>query len=153
MGSQSALRPHQPPGFQSDQALIMSFLTQLIQRLHFWRISGLLLADAVVFGATNPNETVSFMLIVGYVLLCITLYYLFDALLSLSRLYGVPLRHKKRFLRTAIGVTAGVIALQSIGQLSPRDILVLVPLITLLYLYIAYTRSTRQRLAARRAQL
>ncbi len=131
----------------------MSFLTQLIQRLHFWRISGLLVADALVFGATNPNDTLSFMLIVGYILLCITLYYLFDGILSLSRLYGIPLKHKKRFLRTAILVVGGLVALQSIGQLSSRDILVLAPLTTLLYLYIAYSRSTRQRLAAKRTQL
>jgi hypothetical protein len=131
----------------------MSHLTSLIQRSHFWRIAGLLAADAVVFGMTNPNETVSFMLITGYILLCITLYYLFDGILSLSKLYGVPLRHKKRFLRTAILVAGGVIALQSIGQLSPRDILVLVPLTTLLYLYVAYTRGNRQQVAERAAQL
>jgi hypothetical protein len=131
----------------------MSFLTQLIRRLHFWRISGLLLADALVFGATNPNDTLSFMLIIGYILLCITLYYLFDGILSLSRLYGIPLKHKKRFLRTAILVVSGVVALQSIGQLSSRDIMVLAPLTTLLYLYIAYSRASRQRLAARRTQL
>ena len=131
----------------------MSFLTQLIRRFHFWRISGLLAADALVFGATNPNDTLSFMLIVGYILLCITLYYLFDGILSLSRLYGIPLKHKKRFLRTAILVVGGLVALQSIGQLSSRDIMVLAPLTTLLYLYIAYSRSARQRLAARRAQL
>ena len=131
----------------------MMSLTHLIKRLHFWRISGLLLADAVVFGATNPNDTVSFMLIVGYILLCITLYYLLDAILALGKLYGVPLKHKKRFLKTATLVTAGVVALQSIGQLSPRDIMVLVPLITLFYLYIAYARSSRQRLEARRGDL
>ena len=93
------------------------------------------------------------MLIVGYLLLCATLYYLFDGLLSLGRLYGVPVRHKKRFLRTAILLAGGVIALQSIGQLSPRDILVLAPLSILLYLYVAYARSTRQGLASKRAGL
>lgn len=131
----------------------MSFLTQLIKRLHFWRISGLLLADVLVFGMTNPNDTLSFMLIVGYVLLCITLYYLLDACLSLSRLYGAPLKHKKRFLRSAVLLISGLVALQSIGQLSSRDVLVLAPLSILFYLYIAYTRSGRQQLAAKRAQL
>lgn len=131
----------------------MSFLTQLIRRLHFWRLSGLLAADFLVFGATNPNDTVSFMLIVGYILLCVTLYYLLDALLGLSRFYGVPLKHKKRFLRSAILLISGLVALQSIGQLSSRDIVVLAPLSVLLYLYIAYTRSGRQRLGAKRAEV
>jgi hypothetical protein len=130
----------------------MSFLTQLIKQLHFWRISGLLLTDMVVFGATNPNDTLSVMLIIGYILLCITIYYLLDVILNLSRLYGVPIKHKKRFLRSAVLLISGLVALQSIGQLSSRDILVLAPLSVLMYLYIAYTKSSRQRLAAKRIQ-
>jgi hypothetical protein len=129
----------------------MSFLTALIKRLHFWRISSLLAADAVIFGVTNPNDTLSFMLIVGYILLCATIYYLLDGILSLGRLYGVPLKHKKRFLRSAVFLISGLVALQSIGQLSSRDALVLAPLSVLLYLYIAYSRGGRQRLAAERA--
>ncbi len=131
----------------------MALLTQLISRLHFWRISGLLLADALVFGLTNPNDTLSFMLIVGYILLCATIYYLLDGFLSLSKLYGVPLRHKKRFLRSAVLLISGLVALQSIGQLSPRDALVLAPLSALAYLYVAYARTSRQQLAAKRAEL
>lgn len=131
----------------------MSHLTRLTKRLHFWRLSGLLLADFVVFGTSNPDDTASFMLIVGYLLLCVTLYYLLDGVLSLGRFYGVPLKHKKRFLRTAVLVLAGVIALQSIGQLSSRDVMVLVPLTSLFYLYVAYTRAGRQRALDRRGQL
>lgn len=128
-------------------------LTQTVKKVHFWRIGGLLLADALVFGLINPRETVSFMLIVGYVLLCASLYYLFDGILSLGKLYGVPLTHKKRFLRTAIILVSGIIAFQSIGQLSPRDILVLAPLSVLLYMYIAYARGGRRRPLPARAEL
>jgi hypothetical protein len=127
----------------------MSFLTQLIRKSHFWRISGLLAADAVVFGFTNPGETQSFMLIVGYILLCTTIYYLVDGVLSLSRLYGVPVRHKRRVLRSTALLISGLVALQSVGQLSSRDILVLAPLSALLYMYIAYVRSGREHRAAR----
>ncbi|HYH36008.1 MAG TPA: hypothetical protein VD706_00740 [Candidatus Saccharimonadales bacterium] len=131
----------------------MSFLTRLIKKPHFWRISGLLLADLLVFGNTNPNNSLSIMLIIGYILFCTTMYYLLDAVLSLSRLYGVRFKHKKRFLRSAIVLISGLVALQSIGQLSSRDLMVLAPLSVLLYLYIAYIRSGRQRVAARRGEL
>jgi hypothetical protein len=128
----------------------MSLLTQRIKQVHFWRISFLLAADGLVFGATNPNETASFMLIVGFVLLCATVYYLLDGLLTLTKLYGLPLRHKKRFLRTMTLLVSGLLAFQSLGQLSFRDVLVLSPLTILLYLYIAYSKSARQNLAAKR---
>lgn len=120
-----------------------------MKRLHFWRISGLLLADVLLFGATNPNSTLSFTLIVGYVLLCITIYYLLDALLMLTKLYGVPIRHRKRVLKSMTLLISGLVALQSLGQLSPRDILVLAPLSVLAYVYIAYVKSSRQQLAAK----
>jgi hypothetical protein len=129
----------------------MKFLTQLTRRLHFWRISALLVADGLLFGTTNPDNTLSFTLIIGFILLCTTAYYLLDGLLALTKLYGLPLRHKRRLLRTLTLLVAGLVALQSIGQLSPRDVLVLSPLTVLLYLYIAYARSSRQRLAAKRA--
>lgn len=129
----------------------MGFLTRRIKQVHFWRISLLLLADILVFGATNPNDTVSFMLIVGFVLLCATAYYLLDGILMLAKLYGLPLRHKKRFLRSMTLLISGLVAFQSLGQLSVRDILVLSPLTVLLYMYIAYSKSSRQNLADKRA--
>lgn len=129
----------------------MRFLTQLIQRLHFWRISGLLAADALVFGATNPESTPSFVLIVGFILMAVTLYYLLDGLLALTKLYGIPVRHKRRLLRTLTLLISGVVAFQSIGQLSTRDILVLSPLTVLFYAYVAYVKSSRRQSATRQA--
>jgi hypothetical protein len=131
----------------------MSFLTQRIKQVHFWRISLLLAADGLVFGATNPNDTASFMLIVGFILLCATAYYLLDGLLTLTKLYGLPLRHKKRFLRAMTLLVSGLVAFQSLGQLSVRDVLVLSPLSVLLYLYIAYSKSSKRQVAAERARL
>jgi hypothetical protein len=124
-------------------------LTHLIRRLHFWRISGLLAADIAVFGLTDPQEAPSFMLIIGYVLLCVTIFYLVDAVLSVSRLYGVPVRHKRRVLRSTVLLISGLVALQSIGQLSTRDVIVLMPLSALLYMYLSYARGARQRQTVR----
>lgn len=127
----------------------MRFLTPLTKRLHFWRITGLLVADSLLFGATDPNETPSFMLMVGFLLLSVTVYYMLDGLLSLTGLYGLPVRHRKRVLRTMTLLVSGLLALQSIGQLSARDILILAPLTSLMYFYVAYSKSSRQRAAAR----
>lgn len=128
----------------------MNFLTRLIKQIHFWRISCLLVADVLLFGTTNPDSTLSFMLIVGFVLLCTTVYYLLDGLLAFAKLYGLSLKHRKRFIRTMTALFGGLVALQSIGQLSPRDVVVLSPLTVLLYLYIAYSRSTKQNLSTKR---
>jgi hypothetical protein len=68
-----------------------------------------------------------------------------DAVLALSRLYGIPVRHRKRALRSAVLLISGLVALQSIGQLSPRDVLVLAPLSALMYMYIAYNRGGRRQ--------
>lgn len=124
-------------------------LTRLIKQLHFWRVSGLLLADLILFGSTDPSDTPSFMLIVGFLMLSATLYYLLDGILSFMRLYGLPARHRKRLLKAAAILTSGVIALQSMGQLSTKDILILTPLTGLLYFYLAYSKSARRSLPAR----
>ena len=119
-------------------------LTRLIKRLHFWRVSGLLLADMLLFGLTDPAETPSFMLIIGFLLLSATLYYVFDGVFSFMRLYGLPARHRRRLLRAAALLASGLVALQSMGQLSLKDILILTPLTGLMYFYIAYSKSARQ---------
>jgi len=122
----------------------MRSLTKLIRRLHFWRVSGLLAADILLFCTTDPRNTLSFMLIVGFLLLSATIYYLLDGLLSMLRLYGLALRNRKRVLRTATMVVCGVLALQSMGQLSLRDLLILAPLTFLAYFYLAYSKDSRQ---------
>ena len=114
-----------------------------MKRLHFWRIGGLFAADALLFGVTDPKETQSFMLIVGFLLMAATLYYLLDGILMLTRLYGLPLRHRKRVLRAATLLLCGLLALQSIGQLSLRDVLIVGPLTMLMYFYIAYSKSSK----------
>ncbi len=125
----------------------MRFLTKLIRRLHFWRISGLLAADILLFGTTDPKNTLSFMLIVGFLLLSATIYYLLDGLLAVLRLYGLAPRNRKRVLRTVAMVVCGVLALQSMGQLSLRDLLILGPLTLLAYFYLAYSKDYRQSAA------
>lgn len=114
----------------------MRSLAYLIKKLHFWRISGLLAADLLLFGTTDPGTVPSYLLIVGFILMSATLYYLLDGLLALARLYGFPIRRRRRVLRALALSLSGVLALQSIGQLSVKDVLILAPLTALAYFYL-----------------
>lgn len=81
-------------------------------------------------------------LIIGFALLSLTLYFAINGLFKLLRLYGLPIGAKSR--RTSLGVTglvAGLAALKSVGQLTSRDLMVLLPLALLVYLYVSYNRS------------
>ena len=113
---------------------------------HFWQTLGVLIIDAVFFSYTDAGKVAPFMLIVGFLLLLLTSYVLFYGVLSFARLYGLPVRHKQRLAIYLSGTAGLVIALQSIGELSPRDILVLLPLVTISYIYGAYSTSRRRNL-------
>ena len=116
-------------------------------------LSILLAADTVVFGGTNPQEAPSFMLIVGFVLFCATAYSVFEIVTRLISLYGLPVRHKRRFLKAATALLAGLVALQSIGQLAARDAVVLSLLTLLFYLYTTYAKGTRQHAGDKQQQV
>jgi phosphoglycerol transferase MdoB-like AlkP superfamily enzyme len=103
---------------------------------------GLLIADLVFFGITDPKEIEPIFLIFGFGLLLVNVYYLLFALQKAVGVY-VPAIAKQRNLRFGVLSCLGVLlALQSIGQLSGRD-LVLVPLATLVLLaYFSYSKSS-----------
>jgi len=117
-------------------------LTKLIAHARFRLIMLLLAADAVVFGLTDPQQVPSFMLAGGFLLLAITLYQIVLGLLQAANWYGLPgSAHRKRQARTLTGLVAGLVALQSIGELGSRDVLVLLPLAFIAYLYISYGKA------------
>jgi hypothetical protein len=117
-------------------------MKKLISKSRFWRIVGLLAVDAFIFGLSDPHRVPSFMLAVGFVLLVITTYQIILALLLVAGWYGLPgAAHRRRQARVLTGVTGGVVALQSMGELVVRDISVLLPLALLAYLYISYGKS------------
>ncbi|HUD10574.1 MAG TPA: hypothetical protein VMR28_02760 [Candidatus Saccharimonadales bacterium] len=113
---------------------------------HFWQALGVLVADVAFFARTNAGSVAPFILIIGLVLLVVTCYELFYGLLSVARLYGLPVRYKKRLAVYLSGVIGLIVALQSIGELTPHDILVLLPLATLGYIYGVYTSAHRRNL-------
>ncbi|HVV25419.1 MAG TPA: hypothetical protein VHC21_00055 [Candidatus Saccharimonadales bacterium] len=119
-------------------------LTKLIAHARFRLIMLLLMVDTVVFGLTDPQQVPSFMLAGGFVLLAITLYQIILGLLRAANWYGLPGgAHRKRQARTLTGLIGGLIALQSIGELGSRDVLVLLPLAFITYLYISYGKAAQ----------
>lgn len=103
--------------------------------------AGLLLADGIVFTAVNPEQTGAVWLILGYILLGVTLFSLANLIATGLRIYGAgPARVGKRLLRYSAGIVTALAGLQSIGQLTPRDIAAMVPLAVVAYLYLSYGR-------------
>jgi hypothetical protein len=113
---------------------------------HFWQALGLFVLDVAFFTKTNASKVAPFVLIIGFVLLVLTCYELLYGLLSVVRLYGLPVRYKQRLALYLVGVLGLMLALQSIGELTPRDILVLLPLATLAYIYGIYASSRKNNL-------
>lgn len=88
----------------------------------------------------------SFWLIVAFLLAALTLYYSLRGLLVVIRWYGVPVSPKSKHMVLVLTMIASsLLALQSIGQLSGRDIMVLLPLISVAYLYRNYGSSLTAR--------
>jgi len=113
---------------------------------HFWQAITLLVLDIAFFTKTNASQVAPIVLIIGFVLLVLTCYELLYGLLSVARLYGLPIRYKQRLALYLSGVAGLILALQSIGELTPRDVLVLLPLATLGYIYGVYATSRKRNL-------
>jgi hypothetical protein len=100
-----------------------------------------MLVDALLFGTTNATKASSFMVMVGFLLLSATFYYLIYGLIKLSGYYGLRIKNKRSLALYISGVTGALIALQSVGQLGPRDFLILLPLLLIGYFYSAYAKK------------
>lgn len=105
------------------------------------KLLGLLVVDALLFNSTNAARAPAFMLIVGFVALMATCYYLFYGVLGFARLYGLAFPRKRRLAGYLTLWTGFLLALQSIGELNSRDILVLLPLVAIGYAYSSYAKS------------
>ncbi len=99
----------------------------------------LFVVDIVFFSAVNPVKAYAVVIIVGYALLVLTLYVLIDFLLALGeRIIPFSLSTKRRIAQASTLVLGLLIAMQSIGQLTTKDILAVIPLIIVLSIYFSY---------------
>lgn len=102
-------------------------------------LAGLFAADGLFFGLVNPQKVYALVIIIGFGLLAVTTYVLLSFLLSLAgRLvtFSAPTQ-KRAALATTLALTL-LIAMQSIGQLTGKDILAVIPLVIVLAFYLSY---------------
>jgi hypothetical protein len=119
-------------------------MMKIVSHSRKWPLAVLAVADIVVFTGSDPRSAPSWVLFIGFILLAVSFYVLLLGLLKLAAWYGIsPGRHRKRFIRLTAGLFSGLVALQSIGELGPRDVLVLLPLAVLVCLYLAYGYNGR----------
>ena len=98
--------------------------------------------DLIFFGAVSPNAHAA-VIIPAFLLVIATLWLLMrlavdylGALIPLSQ--GV----RKKIIAVSVICLGFVIALQSVGQLTARDLAALLPLLIVVVFYLSYTRSS-----------
>lgn len=104
---------------------------------------GLLGIDALFFNLTNPDKVPSVLLIVGFLLVALSIYVFLRLLLAVASMYGLPLHKRGRRAALFLGVSCAVaVALQSLGELTLRDNVVLALFSILAYIYTSYGRTS-----------
>lgn len=102
-------------------------------------LAALFIIDGVFFSLVNPVQAYAVVIVVGFLLLVVTLYVLIDFLLAVSeRIIPFSPHTKRRMALATTLVLSLLIAMQSIGQLTVKDVLAVVPLIVVLSVYFSY---------------
>lgn len=114
-------------------------MKKILTNRHVQFCIGLVVADAVIFTSINPSSASAPWLIIGYILLGVTFLGFANLVASVLKGYGEgPYAIGKRFLRYSAATIIALIGLQSIGQLTAKDVVAVVPLAVLAYLYFGY---------------
>ena len=111
-----------------------------------WTGIGLLVTDSLFFGLSDPSKVSAYALIAAVLLLAATVYWTIGGILAILQWYGLTVgRHRRRLSMSLTCLVAGLAALQSVSQLSLHDVMVLVPLSLLAYLYLSYNRIQQEQ--------
>ncbi|MDB5164837.1 MAG: hypothetical protein JWL89_463 [Candidatus Saccharibacteria bacterium] len=119
-------------------------MKQALKQSRTWLLISMLAVDGLFFCLTDPDKVPSLFLMVGFLLCAATMYVLLRVIIATSAWYGLPLHRQGRRLAAVLtGTISALVALQSIGALGGRDVVVLLPLTLLAYLYVSYGRNTQ----------
>lgn len=106
---------------------------------------GLLVVDILFFGLVSPDDHAA-LAIPAFVLLVITSWYICRGVMAyIGKITGVRRQIQRRLSIVLVATFALMIALQSVGQLTVRDVATLLPLVVIGYLYLSYVRSSSQQ--------
>jgi hypothetical protein len=115
---------------------------KLLHNRHIQICAALLAADCLVFGLVNPQNASALWLIGGYILLGLTFFGLASLLAVSLHSYGQRAQAVgRRFLRYAAIIVVAMIGLQSIGQLTVKDVMALLPFVVIAYFYFGYNKK------------
>lgn len=117
---------------------------KLTYKPHLKYYGALIAADLLFFGLTDSTKVASPLIMIGYLLAVTTLFGLIYPVTALLRLYGLPIKRQKRVTACLTLVTGLLLALQSTGQLGPRDLVVIMPLALISYAYINYAKNLQR---------
>lgn len=113
---------------------------RLLRNYQVQMVVAILIVDGLFFSFTKPVTASSLVLIAGFALLVVTAYLmlrLFFALVGALVPAIARQKHLVLFITAIFGVMA---ALQSLGQLSIRDFIVVLIFASFIYLYGSYTK-------------
>ncbi|HEY1064210.1 MAG TPA: hypothetical protein VGE30_02835 [Candidatus Saccharimonadales bacterium] len=115
---------------------------KLLHNHHAKICAALIAADCLVFSLVNPRTASAMWLIVGFGLLGLTFFSLASLFADAFKGYGEQAhRAGKRFLRYGAVSIVVLIGLQSVGQLTVRDVAALLPFVVIAYLYFGYGKK------------
>lgn len=122
---------------------------RLISRLRNVLVLGMV--DALYFTLANPTKGGSAVIIIACILLAVSLYVCARlAVTGVAWLLRVQPR-RGRFIALALsGLGMFLLLMQSLGQLTLRDVLVIIPLIGVLYFYMSYAAKGKNPAPASR---
>lgn len=98
-----------------------------------------LIAVVLLFSTTDPNKVPSFILPIPFVLLFVSVLILASWLLQH---YGMAMRRSVRVGVLCAGIPILLLVLQSIGQLTLKDVLTIIVLFSISYFYVARTTAS-----------
>lgn len=105
-------------------------------------LAALVVLDGLFFSLIDPRRAPALVIIVGFALVVATWYVLIDLLLGLAeRVVTFSPRARRRWQDSLTMLGGLLLAMQSIGQLTAKDLLAIVPLVAVLAFYLSYQRK------------
>ena len=102
-----------------------------LMRRHWFVLAALITTNVLFFTFVDPRQTSAVLLMIGFLLLALNMLL---AARFIARVTGVP----SRIAMLGALIMIAMLGLQSIGQLTVRDVSTLVPLVALGYAYMTY---------------
>jgi hypothetical protein len=104
----------------------------------------LMMLDILFFGLVNPTTSNSYVVILGCILIILSTYALVLIVTRLVAIFiPVSVATQKRFTLFVSLLLVFILLMQSIGQLSTRDLIAILPLLAVLYIYLTYVAKDK----------